>query len=252
MPTPKISAVIITFNEEKNIARCISSLGFADEIIVYDGKSGDATREIAREAACRVILRDCWNGFGIAKQEAVAFAKNDYIFSIDADEAVSPELAESIRHAIAKASENGSGATFRTMRKNFFLGKEIKHSGWKNDAPVRLFDRRFANFNSAIVHEEVLPADNAEILDGFLLHYSNADLTTYTHKMLHYAEAAAEKKRTKGKTSSLTKAILAGAFKFVKKYFLQLGIFDGRHGLILALNSAYGEFYRYLLLIKSI
>ena len=174
-------------------------------------------------------------------------AANDWIFSIDADEEATPELVREIRSAVS-ASENSGEFAFRIRRKSFFLGEMIRHSGWQKDAPLRLFDRRKANFNSSRVHEKVEPDAGVRTLRGFMLHYTYADVQSYTYKMLQYAEAAALEKRARGKSASLPKAIAAALWKFLKMYFLKLGILDGRRGLILALNSAFGEYYRYLVI----
>lgn len=244
----KISVVIITYNEEANIERCLRSLQFADEIIIYDGNSTDNTIEICNKYNCKIHIRTEWNGFGIAKQEAVEFAQNNWVLVIDADE----ELTEGLIEKLIDLQNNHSKClAYKINRKSYFLGKLINYSSWQSDAPLRLFDKRIGKFNQNIVHEFVEIDAEVGLIKEHILHYTYPNLKGYLDKMIKYAELGAEQNYQRGKQSSLSRAILSGILKFVKMYLLRLGILDGKHGLILAINSAFGVYLKHTLLMDK-
>lgn len=244
----RISVVIITYNEEANIERCLRSLQFADEIVIYDGNSTDKTIEICNKYNCKIHTRTQWLGFGIAKQAAVDLAHNDWILVVDADEELTTELIEKLVDLRDKGSEY---AGYKIKRKSYFLGKLVNYSSWQTDAPLRFFDRKIGKFNTNIVHEFV--EMNAEVgyLKEHLLHYTYPNLKGYLDKMIKYAELGAEQNFKRGKKSNLFRAFLSGILKFIKMYIIRFGFMDGANGLILAINSAFGVYLKHTLLMDK-
>ncbi|MBA2340044.1 MAG: glycosyltransferase family 2 protein, partial [Pyrinomonadaceae bacterium] len=167
----KITATIITFNEAKNIRAACESVAWADEIVVVDSESSDETCEIARDCGARVIAR-AWPGFAAQKQFAADAATHDWIFSLDADERVSPQLLNSIESLRAKNLSSADG--YRIARRTFYMNRWIRGGGWYPDHQLRLYDRRRGRWQGAHVHESVKIETNARIekLQGDILHYS--------------------------------------------------------------------------------
>ena len=238
----KLSVVIITKNEEKNIERCLRSVAWADELFILDSGSTDGTLEICRRFGCRIVETP-WLGFGPTKHLAVDSARFDWILSVDADEEVSTELRDTVREILDGEPEY---PVYRIRRQSYYLEKLIRHSGWNHDYPLRLFDRRKGNFNDKESHESVEVAGLKGSIEAPLIHYPYPTLQSHVDKMNLYAELVARGKFQQGKSSSPGYAILAGITKFLKMYILQAGFLDGRHGLMLALNSAYGVYLKYV------
>ncbi len=239
----RISAVIITLNEERNIERCLKSLAWADEIVVVDTGSVDATLDICRRYGCKIV-QSPWLGFGRTKQAAVEAASHDWIFSIDADEETTPELQRRLR-ALAAAPEC---VGYRINRRSFYLGKLIRHSGWTKDYPLRFFNRRFGRFNDKPVHEGVELQGCEGVIKEVLLHYTFPTLASHLKKIERYAQLGAEGKAAAGRRSGVGIAVLRGALEFFRIYLLRLGFLDGGRGLILAVNSAFAAYMKYLML----
>ena len=245
----ELSVFLPAYNEEANIERCLRSLQFADEIIIYDGNSTDNTIEICNKYNCKIHFRNAWNGFGIAKQEAVDFAQNNWVLVIDADEELTEKLIEKLINM--QTTNQSKYSAYKINRKSYFLGKLINYSSWQSDAPLRLFDKRVGKFNQNIVHEFVEIDAEVGLIKEHILHYTYPTLKGYLDKMIKYAELGAEQNFQRGKSSSLSRAILSAILKFVKMYFLRLGILDGKHGLILAINSAFGVYLKHTLLMDK-
>lgn len=239
----KLSVVIITKNEERNIRRCLESVRWADEIVVMDSGSTDETLSICREYGCRVVETE-WFGFGRTKQLAVKKASNDWILSIDADEVVSPGLAERIREILSEKIEK---CGFKIKEITFYIGKRIKHSGWNREYHLRLFNRKYGSYNSRDVHESVEIRGETGRIEEEIMHYSYHTISDHLRKIDNYTTLGAEQLFDQGKKSSVFKAILRAKFRFIKMYFIHMGFLDGKEGLILAFNSA---FYVYLKYIK--
>ncbi|MBN1300956.1 MAG: glycosyltransferase family 2 protein [Melioribacteraceae bacterium] len=242
----KLSVTIITKNEENNIARCIESVKWADEILVVDSYSEDKTAAIAESFNAKVILTD-WKGFGATKRFAVDAASNDWILSIDADEVVSEALKEKIISILKQPSADG----YHIKRKSFYLGRQIVHCGWNSDYPLRLFDRRKGNFNNKNVHESVELHGNRKKLEETILHYTYPTVASHISKMNRYSDLSAQNLIEAGKIYSPLTAVLLGLNKFLKMYVLKLGLLDGAVGFLLCLNSAYGVYLKYVKTWKS-
>ncbi len=243
----KISATIITFNEERNIAAALDSVSWADEIIVIDSNSVDRTREIAAAKGARVLVND-WPGFSNQKQFAVDEAKYDWILSLDADE----RLTDKLRTEILTIRRSGAKADgYRMPRLSYYMGRAIKHSGWYPNRQLRLFDRRAGKWNGAIIHESVEMAAGSKVtdLDGDLLHYS-IESTSHHHRMIgeRYAPLGAEQMYACGKRTSGLRIATVGFLTFLRNYFLKGGFLDGLPGFAIARFAAHHAFLKHLLL----
>jgi len=244
----KISATIVTLDEERNIERCLKSVQWADEIVVVDSGSTDRTLDICRDYDCRIIETE-WLGYARTKQLAVDAAANDWIFSIDADEEATPELGAKIME-ITKSQGPVKG--FRINRRSFYLGKKIRHSGWRKDFPLRLFHRNFGRFNLKPVHEGVEVNGDVGRLQEVLYHYTFPTLATHVRKIELYSELGAAEKKERGAKAGVPGAFFRGGYEFFRIYFLKAGFLDGRRGLILACNSAFAAYMKYLLLWEMV
>lgn len=245
----QISAVLITFNEESNIAAAIESVGWADEVIVVDSDSTDRTRAIAESMGARVIVRP-WPGFSEQKQFAVDAARNDWVFSLDADERVSPELAASV-DGVKQSQITADG--YRISRLPFYMGRAIRHGGWYPDRQVRLFDRRKGKWKSTVIHESVVMHDGGTVgdLSGDILHFTVKNALEH-HRMIgdRYAPLGARQMLQNGRTSSSVKAAAAGIGTFLKTYILRLGILDGFPGFCIAWFAAHNAFLKNVSLLE--
>jgi glycosyltransferase involved in cell wall biosynthesis len=240
-----LSAVVITQNAAAEIAACLESAAFADEILVVDSGSGDATAEIAARRGARVLQKD-WLGFGRQKQFAVEQAAHDWVLCLDADERVSPELAASIRRALA----NPAAPVYRMARRNRFLGRWLRHGEGYPDWSPRLFDRRAARWSDDAVHEKVLYAAAPGTLAGDLLHESAESLARYLEKQNRYTTLAAEQLHARGQGAGMRELVLSPLARFVKFYLLRLGFLDGTAGLVHTAIGCMNSFMKYAKLIE--
>jgi len=239
----RLSVTVITKDEAPNISRCLESVRWSDEIVVVDSGSTDATIEICRAFPCRVIQSE-WRGFGPMKQYAVEQASNDWILSVDADEVVTTVLASSLS---ALMQSGPSSSAFRIRRRSYYLGKPIRFSGWQHDCPIRLFDRRLGTFNDRILHESVIvggPVDT--IRDGVLMHYPYPTISSHLVKMDRYSALAAQDLFAQGRSTCIPMAAARGMAKFIKMFVLRAGVLDGSAGFVLAVNSSFGVYLKYL------
>lgn len=241
----KISAVIITRNEQHNIERCLKSLDWVDEIVVLDSGSTDKTKSICRQRGCRVITAP-WINFGSNKQNAVDKATYDWILSIDADEEVSVSLKNRIKEILIESNFS----VYRVKRKTFYLNKLIRYC-WKNDYPVKFFNRNQAKFNSQQIHETVTFSGEVGIIEQPLYHYSYPTISSHIIKMDRYSQISSEVMFKKGKKVNLFSVFLRFHLMFLKMFVLKRGFLDGKWGFILSFNSAYGVFLKYLKLWVS-
>jgi glycosyltransferase involved in cell wall biosynthesis len=241
----KISAVIITKNEEKNIVRCLSSLDWADEIVIYDSDSSDKTIPLCKQFNCRIHSSSIWEGFGITKQKAVDLTHNDWVFVIDADEEISPELKNCL---LSFKNSLPAFDAYQIKRISYYGNKLVKFSGWQNDYTLRLFNKNFARFNTKKVHESVVVKGKTSQINQPILHFTYPEIKTHIQKMTAYSFIGAQQAFEKGKKSTILYAFLNAFFKFIKMYFLKLGFLDGKTGFILALNSSFGVWLKYIYL----
>jgi glycosyltransferase involved in cell wall biosynthesis len=239
-----LSVIIITKNEAVNIRACIESVAWADEIIVVDSGSSDATVEICRELGAQVYVHD-WPGFGMQKNRALGYATKDWVFSIDADERVTHELREGIQSAMQRGQAEG----YEIPRLSSFCGRYMHHSGWYPDYVLRLFRRGSGKFSDDLVHERVIVNGAIAKLQQLLLHESFRDLEQLLAKINHYSTASAQMLHRKNRTASLKKAVGHALWAFFRSYFLRAGLLDGREGFMLAVSTAEGTYYRYLKLM---
>lgn len=244
-----LSAVIITYNEEKKIERCLRSLaGIADEIIVVDSFSTDRTAQICEEFGA-VFIRNRFEGYVAQKNFAMDQASNDYILSLDADEALSDELRESIR----EVKKNwGPYNGFAMNRFNNYCGKWIRFSGWYPDRKIRLWDRRQGRWGGEDPHDKVIiPSQRVKKLKGDLLHYAYFTVDEHLRQMHNFAEVAARAKFRNGqKPVFLVHVVLNPLFKFFRKFILQLGFLDGYYGFVFCATTSALNFYKYLRLYE--
>lgn len=245
----KISATVITYNEEKKIEPCIKSLlPIADEIVIVDSCSTDRTREICSKYPVKLITRP-FEGYVAQKNFAVQQASNDYILSLDADERLSEELQKSILE-VKKNWNNVYGYTFN--RYNNYCGKWMHFSGWYPEKKVRLWDRRKGQWGGTDPHDYVLlKKSKTKPLKGNLIHYAYLTLDEHLQQVQRFAEIAARAKYEKGeRVSFFINVLLSPLFRFVKSYIFQLGFLDGYYGFIFCSTSATMTFFKYIRLYE--
>jgi glycosyltransferase involved in cell wall biosynthesis len=240
----KISAVIITFNEERNIGRCLQSLeGIADEIVVVDSFSTDLTETLCLPFGVRFIKHP-FDGHIQQKSWAVAQAKYDYILSLDADEA----LSEILRKSVMAIKMNWQADGYSFSRLNNYLGRWIKHCGWYPDVKLRFWDRRKGGWGGKNPHDMVILQDGCRIqkINGDLLHYSYYSIQQHLDQINKFTEIAAKEGITNGKKTSLFIAVFKGIWKFKRDYFFKLGFLDGYYGFVICALSAFAVFVKYI------
>ena len=240
-----LSVIVITKNEAFHIGRCLDSVSWADEIIVLDSGSDDNTVEICQRYTDKVFVTD-WPGFGIQKQRALDHAQGDWVFSIDADEVVSPELKAEIQAAMVESSVNG----YEIPRLSSYCGKQMRHGGWYPDYVLRLFRRKSGRFSDSLVHEKVLLEGSINRLITPLQHESFVNLEEVLHKVDSYSTLNAKMLYERGVKSSLSKAVIKALWNFFRTYIIKLSILDGSQGLMLALSNAEGTYYKYAKLLE--
>lgn len=239
----KISATIITFNEEKNIARCIQSLtGVVDEIVVLDSFSTDDTQKICQQLNVR-FHQQKFIGHIEQKNDAIALASYDYILSLDADEALSEELKEEI----LKIKSNLTGA-YCFNRRTRYVNQWIYRCGWYPDVKVRLFPKLAARWGGDNPHDiiELEASQNLSWLKGDLLHYSYDSVSDHVQQTNKFTTIAAKVHYQKGKRSSFFKIITRPLLKFVRDYFFKRGFLDGRYGFIICSINSLSAFLKYV------
>jgi glycosyltransferase involved in cell wall biosynthesis len=239
----RLSVIIIAKNEADRIGRCLDSVkGIADEIIVLDSGSIDRTVEIARHYTDQVFETD-WPGYGPQKQRALAKAAGEWVLSIDADEALSSELAEEIRKTLAGSPD---AVGYKLPWAVTIFGQTLKH-GRSARAPLRLFKREGARFSGDLVHEKILlPPGRVEKLNHHLLHFTHRDFGHYLEKNRNYAWLGSQKRYASGKKGfGLTGAVLKAVWTFFQIYIIRLGFLDGRLGFLVAVMYSQGSFNKY-------
>lgn len=239
----KISAVIITYNEERNIGRCLDSLsGAADDIVVVDSYSTDRTETICREKGARFVQHP-FEGHIEQKNYALICARHDYVLSLDADEALSDTLRDSIL-ALKSGDALPPGAMNRLTN---YCGRWIRHSGWYPDRKLRLFDRRLGHWGGTNPHDRVVltAAVQPVFLKGDLLHYSYYTVEEHYARARKYADIAARAMYARGKRGAWWRMWLSPVVKFVRNYVLRLGVLDGRAGWTICRIAALETHWKY-------
>lgn len=238
--TPKISVFIIAFNEEKVIGQCLEKLFWANEIIVIDSGSTDATVEICEKFGAKVIYNK-FVDFGKQKQFALNQTNNDWVLSLDADEVLSDALIEEIQNLNFSNDFNG----YLIPRTHVFLNKIFKF-GSENKKPIlRFFKKSTGSFLQNKVHEKIEVQGKIGILKNEMLHYTVFDISTAIQKQTKYSLMSGEFFFEKGKKSSLVKVIIKFPFEFIRVYFFQRNFMNGYQGFIWSMLAAYGSFIKY-------
>jgi glycosyltransferase involved in cell wall biosynthesis len=236
-----VSVVIVTKNEEKNIREALESIKKVSEIVIVDSFSTDRTLEICREYTDR-IYQSQWLGYARQKQKAVELAKGPWVYILDSDE----RFTESLWNEIEQALKNSGGCSgYYVPRKNYFLGKWMRHGGWWPDYTLRFFLKDRAQVEDRKVHEKVVVNGKAGYLKNPLEHYTYRTLSDYIKKMDIYSTLSAEELIEQGADPGKITLIVNPLFTFLKMFFLRAGFMDGIHGLILATLYSHYTFLKY-------
>jgi glycosyltransferase involved in cell wall biosynthesis len=239
----RISATVITKNEERNIERCLSALDFADEIVVVDAESTDRTVELARKYTKRVYVNP-WPGHIQQKNRAIELAQGEWILSIDADEVITPELRHEIL-AVRKNSDQTIDGYYIPRRSNF-IGRWMAHCGWSPDHHLRLFLKSKGRFGGMNPHDIVVLKGTTEYFRQPMLHYTYPTLEVYLSRLNSYTTIAAQELKNRGKRLKLRHLILSPPATFIKMYVFKAGFLDGWEGFILCVLSSYYVLTKYL------
>ena len=241
---PKVTVTIITRNEAANVAAALASVAWADEILVVDSESTDATAAIARDAGARVEIRP-FPGYSDQKNYAASIARNDWILSLDADERVTPALAAEVQAVLGgEPARRG----YRVPRVSHYLGRWIRGTDWYPDYQLRLYDRRAGRWNGRVVHESVALDGEPGVLHNDLQHYPYRDISHHLATIDRYTTLAAGQMRHDGRIPSLTAVALHPPFAFLRNYVLRGGFRLGGAGLIV---SGLNSYYVFLKLAKA-
>lgn len=243
-PPPTLSVVIVAKNEARNIAECVASAAFADEVLVLDSNSSDDTVALAEAAGARVVRTD-WPGYGPQVARGFGLARGDWVLSLDADERIDAALREEVLAAV----RSGEHAGYRIPRLSEFCGRFIHHGGWRPDHTLRLGRRAVSGFTDHFLHAHMTVEGSVGELRASLIHYSYPDMHDVLEKLDRYSSGHARDMLARGKSASLSKAVVHGLFAFFRTYVLRLGFLDGRHGLMLAIYNAEYTYYKYVKLM---
>jgi glycosyltransferase involved in cell wall biosynthesis len=241
---PKVTVTVITRNEAANIAAALASVAWADEVVVVDAESTDETVGIARAAGARVEIR-AWPGYSDQKNYAASIAANDWILSLDADERVTPALADEIR-ALLAAEPPRRG--YRVPRISHYLGRWIRGTDWYPDFQLRLYDRRAGRWNGRVVHESVALDGEPGLLSSDLQHHPYRDISHHLATIDRYTTLAAGQMRGAGKVPSIAAVALHPPFAFLRNYVLRGGFRNGSAGFTVSVLNSY---YVFLKLAKA-
>ena len=237
-----ISVIIITRNNEATIRRCLESIAWAGEIVVVDSGSTDRTRDICGEFTSKVSQPADWPGHGPQKNRALDLVTGDWVFSIDSDEWITPEVRAEIEAAVAAPGEH---TAFMLPRRSSFCGRYMRYSGWWPDYVRRLFRRGMARFSDDEGHDRLIVKGAVGRLSRPILHETVTSLDQLIDKMNAYSAMTARNLHQRGRSASIFTALFHGAWAFFRTYFLRAGFLDGREGLMLAIANAENSYYRY-------
>jgi glycosyltransferase involved in cell wall biosynthesis len=239
---PAVSAIVVCFNEERNIGACLESLGWCDEIVVVDSFSTDRTVEICRQHTDRVVQRQ-WAGYRDQKAFAHSLATKDWVLLVDSDERVSPELREEIQKSLASA--NNTYAGFLVPRLVFYLNRWWRRGGWYPDYDIRLFRRDRATWGGTDPHEKILVDGKVRRLRNPLQHFSYRDMEDHVQRINHFTSISSRELFKGAKRWRLGDALLRPAFRFFRSYILQRGFLEGFAGFHVAVMASVYVFLKY-------
>jgi glycosyltransferase involved in cell wall biosynthesis len=240
----KISALIITLNEEIHIRELLNSLNFVDEIVVVDSFSTDNTKFICESFINVKFYQNRFDNFTSQRNFAIAQAKNDWILFLDADERLTPELKNEILYTLD--NNNDKHTAFLFYRTFMFENKVLNFSGWQTDKIFRLFNKNFANYTSErLVHEKLKVEGSIGILKSKLIHYSYSDFKSYKSKMINYGKLKAKEKYNNKYKPNLAIINFHPIYNFLYNYLIRLGFIDGKKGVIICFLNAYSVYIRY-------
>jgi len=241
--SPKLSIYIMAYHDEEKVADAVTSALWADEVIVVDSHSQDKTAEIAESLGAKVIQID-FEGFGKLRNDSIAACSHDWIFSLDSDERCTPEAAEEIRQIISRPD---AADAWYTPRRNWFMGRWIKHCGWYPDyRQPQLFRKHALSFNNSDeVHEGFEIHGTVDYMQQAIWQFPFKDLSQVQEKGMRYSSLGAIKLQRNNSTSGMGKALARGLWAFFRIYILKLGFLDGWAGFIIAFGNLEGTFYRY-------
>ncbi len=242
---PKISVVITTFNEEANIADCLESLLWCDEILVVDSFSTDKTPEIAQSYDGVRFVQRTYFGSAAQKNWAMDQTQHDWILIFDADERCTPALRDEIETLLAKGPSHDA---YTIRRRVFFLGKVIRFSGWQHDQVVRLLRKGTGRYPNRRVHADMKTKGPAPLLENVMDHYMAEDFHEYVLRIVKYSHWGASQGWKEGKQSGLAEIVGRSVWRFFRTYFLQLGILDGMRGVVFCMLQAYGTYLKWSML----
>ena len=239
-----ITAIVPCFNESHNIVEVLESVSFCDEVILVDSHSTDNTVELARPLIDKLLVRD-YEHSASQKNWAIPQAKNEWILLVDADERVTPALKQEIIELFAHI-ESETHVGYWIGRRNFFMGREVRYSGWKNDKVVRFFKKSKCKYRDIQVHSEIEADGTLGYLDQKLTHYKYNGIDSHIKKLQRYASHQAIDYDKKTGNITAFHLILKPLWSFIKHYFIQLGFLDGFVGLVIAYLRSYMVFMRYV------
>lgn len=237
-----ISALAITYNEEKNVERYIKSLSFADEIIIVDSFSTDNTVEIAKQLGAKVVQRE-FDNFSAQKNYALSLATNNWVTFFDLDEIVTTELAEEITNIV---KTNPKNEAYKVKRNFYFMGKRLKYSGFQTDTVVRLFNKNQCKYNGKLVHEVLETSKTIDKFKHHVEHQTYKSFDNYNEKLTLYSKLQAEALFKKNIRPNLYHFLFRPWYRFMHQYFLRLGFLDGKEGFIISYIHAFSVFKRYI------
>ena len=247
-PKPTLTVVIVAKNEARNIAECVASASFADEVVVLDSGSTDCTAALATAAGAKVVQTD-WPGYGPQVARGFRQATSSWVLSLDSDERITDALRVEVLAAIRSTVFDG----YRIPRLSEFCGQFIRQSGWRPDHTLRLGRCTLSGFTEHFLHAHMTVDGRIGELQNDLIHFSYPDIHDVLEKLDRYSTGNARDMAAAGKSAGVGKAVLHGFFAFVRTYFLRLGFLDGQHGLMLAIYNAEYTYYKYikLMFLKS-
>ena len=237
-----ISACIITYNEERNIQRCLESVKWVDEIVVVDSYSTDKTVDIVKKYTTHCIQRS-WSGHVAQKNKALEYATNEWVLSLDADEWISPELKVEIEETLQKRALSWDG--FIMPRSSFYLGRWIQHGGWQPDLKLRLFKKSKGRWGGKNPHDKVILDGKSKRLNNPIYHHNYRDLSHQIKTIESYSRISSAELFKDGQKFRFSDLLLRPPFRFFRDYFLKQGFRDGLPGLIIAVNTSFYVFIKY-------